>query len=54
MTISFTKNDFRKSKKDSQTLFIQIGSIDELDQINKKEFYQTPYAFSKITLVIIY
>ena len=36
-----------KIKKDSQTLFIQIGSIDELEQINKKEFYQTPYAFFK-------
>ena len=44
-----------KVKKDSQTLFIQIGSIDELDQINKKKNFIKPLMlFSKITLVIIY
>ena len=36
-----------KIKKDPTKLFIQIGSIDEIDQISKKKFYSTPYAFYK-------
>ena len=42
-----------KVKRFSNT-FIQIGSIDELDQINKKIFIKPLMLFSKITLVIIY
>ena len=36
-----------KIKKDFETLFIQIGSIEEIEQINKKKFYATPYALYK-------
>lgn len=31
----------------AKTLFIQIGSIDEIKQINKNKFYNTPYALFK-------
>ena len=33
--------------KNSKTLFLQIGSIEEIEQINKNGFYKTPYAFFK-------
>lgn len=29
------------------TLFLQIGSIDEIDQLNKNRYHLTPYALSK-------
>lgn len=31
----------------AKTLFIQIGSIDEIKQINKNKFFNTPYALFK-------
>ena len=41
------KRILEKIKKSYETLFIQIGTIDELDQIKKNEFYKTPYALYK-------
>ncbi len=46
-------------EKNKKMLFIQIGSIDEINQIKKNNFYTTPYAlyknyFSNYLLTLVY
>ena len=41
------KKILHEIKKDFSTLFIQIGSIDEIEQIKRYSFYKTPYALFK-------